>query len=111
MPWTHNADDKISLCIWWYYRFITALLKVSMQITKYMFIRVIKIFIFYMVSTTTCVLINAYKNVPWFSFLKGTLAQVQLCVLIPKSLIEFSLGRVKEVFDVWFTFSRTFSQL
>ena len=64
-----------------------------------------------MVSTTTCVLINAYTNVPWFTFLKGPLAQVQLCVLIPESLIEFSLCSVKEVFDVGFTFSRTFSQL
>ena len=111
MPWTHDADDKISQCIRWYYRFIVALLNVSMQITKYMFIHFIKIFIFYMVSTTTCVLINAYMNVPWFTFLKGPLAQVQLCVLIPESFIEFSMCRVKEMFDVGFTFSRTFSQL
>ena len=62
MTWTHDADDKISRCIQWYYGFIVGLLKVSMQITKYMFIHVIKIFIFYMVSTTTCVSINAYTN-------------------------------------------------
>ena len=111
MPWTHDADDKISRFIWWYFGFIATLLKVSMQITKYMFIRVIKIFIFYMVSTIACVSINAYTNVPWFTFLKGPLAQVQLCVLILESLIEFSLCCVKEVFDVGFTFSRTFSQL
>ena len=48
-----------------------------------------------MVSTTTCVSINAYMNVPWFTFLKGPLAQVQLCVLSPKSLIDFSLCHVK----------------
>ena len=85
--------------------------EVSMQITKYMFIHVIKIFIFYMVSTIACVSINAYTNIPWFTFLKGTLAKVQLCVLIPKYLIEFSICCVKEVFDVGFTFSRTFSKL
>ena len=111
MPWTHDADNKISRCIQWYYGFIASLLKVSMEITKYMFIHVIKIFIFYMVSTTSCVSINAYMNVPWFTFLKGPLAQVQLCVLILESLIEFSLCCVKEVFDVGFMFSRTFSQL
>ena len=111
MPWTHNADDKISQCIQWYYGFITALLKVSMHITKYMFIHVIKIFLFYMVSTTACVLINVYTNIPWFTFLKGPLAQVQLCVLILESLIEFSLCCVKEVFDMGFTFSKTFSYL
>ena len=109
MPWTHDADDKISRCIRWYYGFIVALLKVSMQITKYMFIHVIKLFIFYMVYTTTRVSINAYTNVPWFTFLKGPLAQVQLCVLSPKYLIEFSLCHVKEVFDMGFTFTRTFS--
>ena len=64
-----------------------------------------------MVSTTTCVPINAYMNVPWFTFLEGPLVQVQLCVFIPKSLVEFSLCGVKEVLDVGFTFSRTFSQL
>ena len=74
MPWTHDNDDKISRCIRWYYEFIASLLKVSMQITKYMFITVIKIFIFYMVSTTACVAINAYMNIPWFTFLKGPLA-------------------------------------
>ena len=100
MPWTHDVDDKIYRCIRWYYRFIAALLNVSMQITKYMFIRVIKIFIFYMVSTTTCVLINAYMNIPWFTFLKGPLSHIQLSVLIHESLIEFSLCRVKEVFDM-----------
>ena len=61
--------------------------------------------------STTCVPINAYTNVPWFTFLKGPLAQVQLCVLILESLIEFSLCCVKEVFGMGFTFSRTFSQL
>ena len=71
-----------------------------MQITTYVFICFIKIFIFYMVSTTACVPINAYTNVPWFTFLKGPLAQVQLCVLIPECLIEFSLCCVKELFDV-----------
>ena len=76
-----------------------------------MFIRVIKIFIFYMVSTITCVSINAYTDVLWFTFLKGPLAQVQLSVLILESLIEFRLCCVKEVFDVGFMFSRTFSQL
>ena len=59
---------------------------------------------FYMVSTIACISINAYTNVPWFTFLKGPLAHVQLCVLIPKSRIEFSLCCVKEVFDVGFTF-------
>ena len=111
MPCKHDADDKISRCIRGYYGFIAALLKVSMKITKYMFIRVIKIFIFYMVSTTTCVLINAYTNVPWFTFLKGPLAQVQLCVLILESLIDFSMCFVKEVFDMGFKFNTTFSQL
>ena len=75
-----------------------------------MFICVIIIFIFYVVSTTTGVPINAYTNIPWFAFLKGPLAQVQLCVLVPESLIEFSLCGVKEVFNMGFTFSRTFSQ-
>ena len=63
-----------------------------------------------MVSKTACVFINAYTNVSWFTFFKGPLAQVQLCVLILESLIEFSLCHVKEVFDVGFTFSRTYSQ-
>ena len=102
MPWTQDVADEISRCIRWYYEFITTLLNVSMQITKYMFIRFIKIFIFSMVSTTTCVSINVYTNVPWFTFLKGPLAQVQLCVLIPKYLIEFSLCCVNEVFDMGF---------
>ena len=64
-----------------------------------------------MVSTTTCVPINAYMNIPWFTFLKGPLAQVQLCVLILEYLLEFIPCRVKEVFDMGFTFSRTFYQL
>ena len=64
-----------------------------------------------MVSTKACVPINAYTNVPWFTFLKGPLVQVQLCVLILQSLIEFGLCCVMEVFDVGFMFSRTFSQL
>ena len=109
MPWTDDANDKISRCIRWYYGLIATLLKVSTQITKYMFIRVIKIFIFYMVSTIACVSINPYTNVPWFTFLKINLAKVQLCVLIPESLIEFSLCCVKEVFGMGFTFSRPFS--
>ena len=70
IPQTHDVDDKISRCIWWYYGFIASMLKVIMQITKYMFICVIKIFLFYMVSTIACVPINAYMNVPWFTFLK-----------------------------------------
>ena len=111
MPWTHDADDKISQCIQLYYGFIAALLNVSMQISKYMFILVIKIFIFYMLSRTACVLINAYTNVPWFTFLKGPFSQVQLSVLIHESLIEFSLCCVNEVFDAGFTFNRTFSHL
>ena len=61
-----------------------------------------------MVSTTTCVAVSANSNVPGFSFLKGPLAQVQLCVLSLESLIELYLCHVKEVFDVGFTFSRTF---
>ena len=73
-----------------------------------MFIRVIKIFIFYMVSTTTRVSINAYTNVPWFTFLKGPLDQVQSCVLILESLIDFSLCYIKEVFDMGFTFIEPF---
>ena len=64
-----------------------------------------------MVSTIACVSINAYMNVPWFTFLKGPLHQAQLCVLIPEFLIYFILCRVKEVFDVGFMFNRTFSQL
>ena len=64
-----------------------------------------------MVYTTACVLINAYMNVPWFTFLKIPLAHDQLCVLIPESLIEFSLCYAKEVFDVGFMFSRTFSHI
>ena len=43
-------------------------------------------------------------EVPWFTFLKGPLAQVQLCVLIPESLIELCLCFIKEVFVVGFMF-------
>ena len=111
MPWTQDTIDKIYRCIRWCYGFIAALLNVSMQIIKYMFIRVITIFIFYMVSTTTCVSITAYMNVPWFTFLKGPLAHVQLCVLIPESLIEFSLCSFKELFDVALFSSRKSTQI
>ena len=64
-----------------------------------------------MVSMTTCVVVNANSNIPEFAFLKGPLAQVQLCVLSLESLIEFYLCHVKEVFDVEFTFSRNVSHL
>jgi len=82
-----------------------------MQIMKYMFICIIIIFIFYMVSTTTCVAVSANSNVSEFAFLKGPLAQVQLCVLSLESLIELCLCHVKEVFDVGFMFITTFSKL
>ena len=64
-----------------------------------------------MVSTTTCVAVSANSNIPGFAFLKGPLAQVQLCVLSLESLIELSLCHVKKVFDMGFTFITTFSKL
>ena len=74
-------------------------------------IKITKKYMVYMVSITIGVAVSAYSDVPGFVFFKATLAQVQLCVLILGSLIEFSLCHVKEVLDVWFALINTFSQL
>ena len=58
-----------------------------MQNMQYMYICVIIITVLNVVSTTTCVMSCFYFNIPWFLFLKGSLAQVKFIMVMPKSLI------------------------
>ena len=83
---TQNAMNKVSRwCLWkcsW-----LLLHKSVMQYMQYMYICVIIIIVLNVVSTTTCVTSCVYFNIPWFSFLKGSLAQVKFIMFMPKPLI------------------------
>ena len=63
----------------------------------------------HILSTTTCVTICAYYNIPRSTFLKLYLEQVQLLVLILESLKELCLCHIKKVLDVGLTVFKTFS--
>ena len=55
------------------------------------YIYVIIITKYYLVSTIACVTVYAYLNIPRFSFLEISLAKVQLIFLILEYLIDFCL--------------------
>ena len=82
-PSTQNDMNKVSRwCQWqcsWAFMY-----KSIMQYTQYIYICVIMIILLNMILTTTCVTSCVYFNIPWFSFLKGSLAQVKFIMFMPK---------------------------